>query len=185
MRGGASDRTQVSWRRTRCHVFQPRLGSTGTCEGEDRSEKAILSQTHSYHEMSLLAAPSAPQGDLRPESPRLGLDPRRARIFSAIHGGNESICAICADQESLVRDGVRFIVGACVGDSAQCKSITDEKPFLTTNAVLRRIALAPYTRREMCQRRQTTAALKQVETWRKMNAWSPLPCRHGRRKIFH
>jgi hypothetical protein len=135
--------------------------------------------------MSLLVAPSAPQGDLRPESPRLGLDPHRARIFSAIHGGNESICAICADQESLVRDGVRFIVGACVGDSAQCKSITDEKPFLTTNAVLRRIALAPYTRREMCQRRQTTAALKQVETWRTMNAWSPLPCRHGRRKIFH
>ena len=111
------------------------------------SEKAILSRSHSHHEMSLIAVPSAPQGDLRPESPRLGLDPRRARIFSAIHGGNESICAICADQESLVRDGVRFIVGACVGDSVQCKSITDEKPFLTTNAVLRRIALAPYTRR--------------------------------------
>jgi hypothetical protein len=60
-----------------------------------------------------------------------------------------------------------------------------KQPLADVMDSLRRIALAPYTRREMCQRRQTTAALKQVETWRTMNAWSPLPCRHGRRKIFH
>jgi DNA modification methylase len=32
-------------RRTRCHVFQSRVRSTGTCEGKDRSESDLLTDS--------------------------------------------------------------------------------------------------------------------------------------------
>lgn len=41
--------------------------------------------------------PSAPQGDLLHESLFSGLDPRRAALFFAWHGGNEHIRAVRAE----------------------------------------------------------------------------------------